>query len=123
MTRKRFRSLVGRTIDSLPERFRERTRNVGIVIEDWPTEDDLEAQGLDPRVDTLYGLYEGTPLTEREHNFGMALPDRIIIFYGPLVEDFGTEDEIREQIRVTVIHELAHFFGMDDDEIGDLGYE
>lgn len=122
MERRAFRRIVQQAIDSLPRELAERVRDVEIVIEDEPTEEQLAEQGLDPEEDTLFGLYEGTPLPEREHNFGMALPDRITIFYGPLVDCFETADEIRRQIRITVIHEIAHFFGLEDDDIEDLGY-
>lgn len=122
MDRIRFRRLVEDAIAALPPQFSDHMRNVEIVIEDWPTDEQIESAGWDAEEDTLYGLYEGTPLPEREHNFGMVLPDRITIFYGPLVEDFGHPDEIREQVRITVIHEVAHFFGLDDAEIEDLGF-
>jgi predicted Zn-dependent protease with MMP-like domain len=122
MNRKAFRRLVEEALDELPPLFSQKLENVEIVVEDWPTAEQLRNQGLDPEQDTLYGLYEGTPLPERAHDHGMALPDRITIFYGPLVQDFRTRKQIREQVRLTVIHEIAHFFGLDDDEIEDLGY-
>ncbi|MGH7860489.1 MAG: metallopeptidase family protein, partial [Candidatus Binatia bacterium] len=122
MNRRRFRRLVAEALDRLPPELAERVRNVEMVIEEEPSVEQLEAEGLDPAEETLYGLYEGVPLPEREHNFGMLLPDRITIFSRPLIEDFETADEIREQIRITVIHEIAHFFGMEDDDIEDLGY-
>ncbi len=122
MDRRKFRRLVEEALDTLPPDFRERLTNVEIFVEDEPARSQIETAGLDPDENTLFGLYEGVPLIEREHNFGMALPDRITIFYRPLVESFQSPAEIREQIRVTVVHEIAHFFGMDDDEIEDLGY-
>lgn len=122
MTRARFGRLVEQAIASLPARFRDHMRNVDVLVEDEPSDEQLESLGLDPGEDTLYGLYEGTPLDEREHNFAMTLPDRITLFYRPLVEDFPGDNEIRDEIRRTVVHEVAHFFGMDDDEIDDLGY-
>ena len=122
MNRRAFRRLVEQAIDRLPRQFAEHMENVEIVIEDEPTLEQLAEQGLDVEKDTLFGLYEGTPLPERDHNFGMALPDRITIFYRPLIESFETPGEIREEIRTTVIHEIAHFFGLDDDDIEDLGY-
>ncbi len=70
----------------------------------------------------IFGLYEGSPLSERPHDFAMALPDRITLFYRPLVGAFGGPAEIREEIRRTVVHEVAHFVGLDDDEIELLGY-
>jgi predicted Zn-dependent protease with MMP-like domain len=122
MNRRRFRRLVERAIDSLPSPFRERLENVEIVIEDQATDEQIIGAGLDPEVETLYGLYEGTPLPERAHNHGMQLPDRIILFYLTLIEDFEDEHELAEEVRATVVHEVAHFFGMDDEEIEDLGY-
>lgn len=107
---------------SLPAEFRERLGNVELIVQEEPTDEQIESVGLDPEEDTLYGLYEGTPLPERPHDWAMALPDRIILFYRPLVRDCRTAGELREEIRDTVIHEVAHFFGMDDDEIEDLGY-
>lgn len=122
MDRRKFRHLVEEALDTLPPEFRERVDNVEILVEDEPSRVQIETAGLDPNEDTLFGLYEGVPLSEREHNFAMALPDRITIFYRPLADSFQSTAEIREQIRVTVIHEIAHFFGMDEDEIDDLGY-
>lgn len=122
MTRKRFRCLVERALETIPGPFRERLENVEVVIEDEPSDELIRGVGLDPEVDTLFGLYEGTPLPEREHNYGMTLPDRILLFYGPLTDAFPSESELVEEIRTTVVHEVAHFFGLDDDEIEDLGY-
>jgi predicted Zn-dependent protease with MMP-like domain len=122
MTRRRFRRLVEKAIDSLPSPFRERMENVEIVIEDEPTDEQIASAGLDPEQDDLFGLYEGTPLPERGHDFAMALPDRIILFFLPLVETFDDEHELAREIRATVVHEVAHFFGLDDDEIEDAGY-
>ena len=123
MQRRRFRRLVEKAIDSLPTRFHERMANVEIVIEDDPTAEQIRSAGLDPEIETIFGLYEGTPLPERGHDYAMALPDRIILFYLPLIEEFGEDEhELAEEVRTTVVHEVAHFFGMDDDEIEDLGY-
>ncbi len=122
MNRRRFQRLVEQAIDSLPRDFRERIENVAVLIEEAPTDEQIAGAGLDPERDTLYGLYEGTPLSERTHDFAMELPDRITLFYGPLVEDFPHPDELREEIRATIVHEVAHFFGLEEDEIEDLGY-
>lgn len=122
MDRSRFRRAVSRAIETIPEPFRERLVNVEVVVEDEPTDEQIRGVGLDPETDTLFGLYEGTPLPEREHNHGMALPDRILLFYGPLVDAFPSEAELVKEIRTTIVHEVAHFFGLDDDEIEDLGY-
>jgi predicted Zn-dependent protease with MMP-like domain len=120
--RGRFRTAVARAVETIPSPFRERLENVEIVVEDEPSDEQIRAVGLDPETATLFGLYEGTPLPEREHNYGMALPDRIFLFYGPLVDAFPSEAELTREIRVTIVHEVGHFFGLDDDEIEDLGY-
>lgn len=122
MDRRKFRRLVAEALDLVPEEFRARLENVAVVVEEEPTDEQIAACGLDPRVETLFGVYEGVPLSERGADFGMTLPDRVVLFYRPLVDSFRSAAEIREQIRITLIHEVAHFFGLDDDEIDDLGY-
>jgi predicted Zn-dependent protease with MMP-like domain len=121
MDRERFRDLVAEALDEIPEPFRGRLDNVEVVVEDEPSADMLREMGLQPRRDTLFGLYEGTPLSERTHD-APALPDRITIFYRPLVRSFRTPGAIRREIRKTVIHELGHFFGLADDDIEAEGY-
>ena len=113
---------VIRIIDRLPRRFREQLRNVEFVVEDRPSPDLLRAEGLDPRHDSLYGIYQGVPLPERSSLDPPLLPDKISIFAEPLMEDFPDPDELRNEIRLTVLHEIAHYFGMDEDEIEELGY-
>jgi len=113
---------VGRVIDRLPRSFRERLLNVEFVVEERPSVELLRAEGLDPRHDTLYGLYQGIPLPDRSSLDPPLLPDKITIFAEPLLEDFPDPEELREEIRLTVLHEIAHYFGMDEEEIEDLGY-
>ena len=113
---------VGRIIDRLPRSFRERLLNVEFVVEERPSIELLRAEGLDPRHDTLYGIYEGIPLPDRSSLDPPLLPDKITIFAEPLLEDFPDPEELREEIRLTVLHEIAHYFGMDEEEIEDLGY-
>jgi predicted Zn-dependent protease with MMP-like domain len=122
MDRRKFRRLVSEALDTLPGDVRVRMTNVAVIVADEPTNEQIADAGLDPRRHTLFGLYEGFPLPERRADFGMALPDRITLFYRPLVECYRSPTEIREQIRRTVVHEVAHFVGLDDDEIEDLGY-
>jgi predicted Zn-dependent protease with MMP-like domain len=117
-----FRKAVEEVLERLPEEFREQLGNVEIVIEKRPSAELLREEGLDPRCDTLYGIYQGIPLPERSTLDPPLLPDKITIFSEPLLEDFPDAEELREEIRLTVLHEIAHFFGMDDDEIEDLGY-
>ena len=122
MNHQEIRKEVARVIDKLPRQFRQQLRNVEIVVEERPSVDLLRAEGLDPDCDTLYGIYEGIPLPERSLLDPPLLPDKITIFAEPLLADFPDPQELREEIRLTVIHEIAHYFGMDDDEIEDLGY-
>jgi len=111
-----------RVLDSLPVEFRRRLHNVVVTVEKSPTPSQLRAMGLDPREDTLYGLYEGIPLSERSTFDLPPLPDKITIFAEPLLRDFPDPTELCEQIRITVLHEIAHFFGMDEEDIENLGY-
>ena len=122
MDRRKFRRLVSEALDTLPSEVRVRMTNVAVLVVDEPSDDQVAEAGLDPRRDTLFGLYEGCPLSERRMDFGMMLPDRITLFYRPLVDCYRSPIEIREQIRRTVVHEVGHFVGLDDDEIEDLGY-
>ena len=113
---------VGRVIDRLPRSFREQLLNVEFVVEERPSIELLRAEGLDPRHDTLYGIYKGIPLPDRSSLDPPLLPDKITIFAEPLLEDFPDPEELREEIRLTVLHEIAHYFGIDEEEIEDLGY-
>lgn len=99
-----------------------RMENVTVSIDESPTDDQIAGAGLDPACETLFGLYDGAPLSDRGHDFGMQLPDRILLFYRPLVDAFRSPTELREEIRRTVMHEIAHFLGLGEDEIERLGY-
>ena len=112
MNRRAFEDLVRRAIDTLPGQFLARLENVDIVVADRPTADQVGAGGL-PVGETLLGLYEGVPLVDRE-NYGLVVPDKITIFQEPLEEMCRNREELIEEIRVTVVHEVAHFFGIDD---------
>lgn len=122
MDRDEFENAVRAALDDLPEEFARRLDNVEIVIEDEPTPQLLRSMGMNPRRDTLFGLYQGVPLNRRGATYGGVLPDKISIFYRPLLHACRTPDRVREQVRRTVIHEIAHFFGLDDKAIRDLGY-
>lgn len=114
-----FYDLVERALEGLPPEIASLLDNVAIVVEDWP---DLSSPLVpDGEDETLYGLYEGVPLTERGAGYYGILPDKISIFRGPLERDFW-EDELEEQIRVTVVHEVAHHFGFDEDRLEELGW-
>ena len=113
---------VARVLDRLPRRFREQLRNVEFVVEERPSDELLCAEGLDPDVDTLYGIYQGVPLPDRSLIDPPLLPDKITIFAEPLLQDFPDPNELREEIRLTVLHEIAHYFGMNEEDVEDLGY-
>ena len=116
----RFERLVAEAIDSLPAPFAARLQNVEIVIEAWPSRRQLRDTGT-PAGDTLLGLYEGVPLTERGGGYGMVLPDKITIFQGPIEQLSSTDQEVQAQVRHTVIHEIAHFFGISDEQLRRMG--
>lgn len=116
--RDRFRRLVLRALRAIPPEFEPYLRNVDVVIEREPSEHDLRAGGLAPG-DELFGLYVGVPLTERGGG-APVLPDRIVIFQGALERNFHPRDIARE-VRRTVVHEVAHHFGIDDRRLDELG--
>ena len=122
MDRTTFEDTVRDALDELPEEFARYLDNVQVVVEDEPSPALLRSLGMDPRRETLFGLYQGVPLHLRGGTFGGALPDKISIFYRPLVRAFHSPERIRHQVRKTVIHEVAHFFGLDDSAIRKLGY-
>ena len=119
ISQKDFEDLVRRALDTLPGEFYERLQNVDVVVEDEPTHEQLQTGGVEEG-DTLLGLYEGVPLTARE-NYGFVLPDKITIFQRPIEEMCESPVEVVEEIRVTVMHEIAHHFGIDDHALYDLG--
>jgi predicted Zn-dependent protease with MMP-like domain len=119
MTRRQFERLVEEALATIPGRFRRAIRNVAVVVEDEPDEDVLRSVDVEPP-DTLFGLYQGTPLTERTWDYGNALPDRISIYQRPIEEACETEDEIVGTIAETVIHEFGHYFGLSEEEIEEI---
>jgi len=119
MTRDRFNRLVEEALREIPGRFRRAMQNVAVVVEDEPAADLLEEIEIDPP-DTLFGLYHGTPLTERSWSYGNALPDRISIYQRPIEEACEDDDEIRDCVAETVIHEFGHYFGLSEDEIEEI---
>jgi predicted Zn-dependent protease with MMP-like domain len=116
-----FERLVAEAIDGIPAEFGPYLANVAVVIEDEPDAALLRELDLDPDCDTIYGVYQGVPLSQRAHDHA-GLPDRIVIFAGPLSRDCRSPAALRREIRATVIHEIAHFFGLDDRRIRRLGY-
>ena len=130
MDTKRFRRLVARAIDSLPDEFREALENIEVVVEEWPTDEELdyfeEREGFEEGEGDmlLLGLYQGIPKGKRDPLFySGVLPDRITLFSGS-IDEFcrGDEGKMAEQIRKTFLHEIGHYFGLEDDRLRELGY-
>ncbi|SDS89177.1 Predicted Zn-dependent protease, minimal metalloprotease (MMP)-like domain [Microlunatus soli] len=107
-----FDRLVSEAIDRVPERLAGLLDNVVIMVEDWPPPDEPD----------LLGYYDGVPLTERDGGYAGVLPDRIVIFRQPTLRICSTTDEVVEEVGITVVHEIAHFFGIDDAQLHELGY-
>jgi predicted Zn-dependent protease with MMP-like domain len=120
--RAEFEKLVEQAIDSLPPRFLRHMENVEVVVEDEPTDDELRSAGMEPG-EELFGLYQGVPQTKRDSWYGNVLPDRIIIYQRPIQAGARDRREIRQEIRVTLMHEIGHYFGLGEDEISEAGYE
>lgn len=119
MRRARFEALVDRAVSSIPARFRDAMANLAIIVEDEPSDELLEEMGIEPP-DTLLGLYQGTPLTERSWDYGNALPDQIFLFQGPIERESGDEDDLVIAIGETLIHEIGHYFGLSEEEIEEI---
>ena len=119
-----FEAAVGDALDTIPGELADQMDNVVILVRDEPepellTADDYDEDGLP----TLLGLYDGVPLTERDDAWSVVLPDRILIFKGPLERWCSNREELTAEIGVTVLHEIAHHFGIDDDRLHELGWE
>jgi predicted Zn-dependent protease with MMP-like domain len=112
MARDRFEELVSAALDEVPPELTALMDNCVVLVEDDPPEDEPD----------LLGVYVGTPLTDRGQGYTMALPDRITIFRRPTLEMCSTEEEVVAEVHITVVHEIAHHFGLDDDRLHELGY-
>ena len=119
MNRRRFLQLVDEALESIPDDFRVAMQNIAIVVEDEPTVEQLESVEIEPP-DTLLGLYEGIPLTERQWSHGNALPDKITLFQLPIEDASEDEDDVVVAIGETLIHEIGHYFGLSEDEIEEI---
>ena len=118
MTREAFEEAVSEALDLIPQELADRMDNVVVLVEDEPTAEQLAGEEED-----LLGIYEGTPLTERDSWWAAgSLPDRITIFRGPTMRMCESEDEVVEEVAVTVVHEIAHHFGIGDDRLHELGW-
>jgi predicted Zn-dependent protease with MMP-like domain len=117
----RFDRLVARALAAIPMPFREALREVAVVVEDEPSADQRREGDLGPD-DALYGLYEGVPRTEWGAD-SVPVPNKITLFRLALEEDFPDPDELADEVRITVVHELAHHLGIDDDRLDELGFD
>ena len=117
----RFDRVLSGAIEALPAEFRNALDDLAIVVEGWPPDDLLDDMGI-PDEDTIYGFYQGTPLPERSVGDPYRLPDVISIYQGPLEEDFPDPVELQRQIRITLLHEVGHYFGLDEEALARLGY-
>jgi predicted Zn-dependent protease with MMP-like domain len=119
VTRQEFRRLVEEALHDIPPRFRDEMTNIAIVVEDEPSADLLEEMEIEPP-DSLYGLYQGTPLTERGWAQGNILPDRITLYQKPIEEDSEDHEDVIVCIAETLIHEIGHYFGLSEEEIEEI---
>jgi len=119
MEHEKFEELVIAAISNLPEEFRELMDNVDIIVEDWPTREQLKSVGMRNK-NNLLGLYEGIPITERGQNYNLVLPDKITIFQKPLESQCSSNKELKEEIVKTVKHEIAHYFGIGDERLSEI---
>lgn len=121
ISRRRFEEIVAEAIDEIPDTLWNVVDNVAVTVEEWPTRRQIESVGLGPG-HTLLGLYEGIARTRRSSYYGLVLPDKITIFRGPILQMCPpNEDAVRTQIRRTVLHEIAHHFGISDERLVELG--
>ena len=119
MTLAEFERLVRQAMEGLPEEFRSRVDNVDVVVEEWATPGQLVGSGL-VEGDSLLGLYEGIPLTER-YGYDLVLPDKITLFKDAIESMCSSDEEVVAEVRKTVIHEVAHHFGIGDDALSEMG--
>lgn len=121
MTRERFKRLVVEALDALPRRFRERIYNVAVIVEDVPEgqRDPATLLEEDPNADLLMGEFVGVPATEKGA-WGTAGPDRVVLYQKNIEAVCETDDEIREEVRLTVLHEFGHYFGMNEEQLEDV---
>ena len=121
LSRKKFEEIVAEALDELPEEIGEALSNIYVVVEQWPSEETIREMNMRSRHELL-ALYEGIPLTERNTDYGAVLPDKITIFQGPIQAMCSSLPELIDEIRIAVVHEVAHHFGIEDERLNELGY-
>jgi predicted Zn-dependent protease with MMP-like domain len=119
MTRAVFERRVAEALATIPRQFRDAMHNIAIVVEDEPSAELLDEMEIEPP-DTLFGLYQGIPLTERTTSYGNTLPDRVLIFQGPHERETADEEDLIACIGETLIHEIGHYFGLSEEEIEEI---
>lgn len=119
----RFEELVSEALDEIPQALWNFVENIAVTVEEWPSHAQMASVGLDRRHSMLLGLYEGVPMTSRSHYYGLVPPDKITIFRAPILRlcPPGDENAVRDRVRRTVLHEVAHHFGISDQRLVDLG--
>jgi len=115
-----FEQFVAEALEALPEVFRSRLENVEIVVEDWPDRRTMRLAGVRSPADLL-GFYHGVPLTRRTSNYMLVLPDKISIYRQPILMRCRTLEEVRAMVARTLRHEIAHYFGIDDERLEEIG--
>jgi predicted Zn-dependent protease with MMP-like domain len=123
MNRTDFEAAVAEALDGLPMEFAELMSNVAIQVEERPADSTLANLGLDPRRDTLFGLYTGVPLDQRGGWYGNVLPDVIVLYRQPLLEGTRDRRQLVHQIQLTLLHEIGHHFGFSEAEMGSWEHE
>jgi len=113
MDRQQFEKLVDRAIEALPEEFKSKLENIDVLVEDWPSPQQINKLKLRNKAQLL-GLYEGIPQTKRDSGYNMVLPDKITIFQKPIESECRSDKEIEAEIGRVVQHEIAHYFGIGD---------
>lgn len=121
MKRDAFEKLVARALDLIPEQFQAAMKNIAVVVRDRPGAE--AADFLEDEEEALYGFYAGVPLPERTPDDSGALPDVIFLYQRPLEEDFPDREDLIEEIKITLIHEIAHYFGFDEEALEEHGYD
>lgn len=122
LSRSDFEKVVEEALESLPDEIAAMLDNVTVFVEQWPSREQLRENGLTDKHE-LFGLYEGIPLTARDSSYGMVQPDRIFIFQGPIEAVCANKDELLDEIQHTVVHELAHHFGISDERLDEMGFD
>lgn len=120
MNKSKFERTVGEAIDALPDYVKRHVHNVAIVVEEWPDDETLDSADVDSP-EELLGFYSGIPLSERTSSYGLVPPDKITLYRGPIQSQSRNDAEVVDTVRQTLRHELAHYFGIDDERLDELG--